>query len=249
MTSLPGSTNVATVGDFQIKIDTSGVRKVFAGMPIVAYFWMRDYLFRAFVTHRLRWFAAKGTKFGRAGGIQVWKINEGPEVPGPLDVVYSVHPKAQRIAYSAQAQAALDEVRAEAFTGNKVLPIHEFGKDLRTSRWMAVPVKTLPGSPKAWREKNPSKELVARPSKRDSKILLFEIQKKRNRGRTKKGAAPTIREHARLRFILTRNVQMRATLKMYSTWDVLEQDRSDLWQQTATKMLRDFERADPRDIG
>lgn len=245
MSSL-GETRSTSALDFGLRIDKAGVRKVFAGMPMVAYFWFRDFLFRSFQRHRMRWFAAKGTRFGREGGIQVWPINDGPSAPGNNDVVYSVKPEARRQPDRYLAEAGLEQLRADAFTGNNVLPVHEFGRDIRSPDWMAIPVRTTEGSPSAWRANNPGKTLVARPSRRDGKILLYEVQQKRGRGRPRAGAIP--RERLRLRFLLTHAVDMKPTLKMYDTWDRLQQDRDELWGEAADKMLRDFERGDPRDL-
>lgn len=244
----PGTVQVVRASHFSFAIDTSGVRKVFAGMPRVAYFWLHDYLFRSFHRHRMRWLAVKGPKFGRAGGIQVWQINDGPKVPGPKDVTYSLTPEARRAGSRELAETYLDRLVAEAFTGNNVLPVHEFGTDIQSPGYMTVKVKGTRGSPEQWREAHPGKRLVLRPSKgKNSNLLLYEIGRaKQGRGRPRKGAPPPA-EKLKLRYVLTKRVDMKATLHMYDTWDVLRGDRDDLWSEIADKMLRDFDRDDPRD--
>jgi hypothetical protein len=108
-------------------------------------------------------------------------------------------------------------------------------------------VKTRPSSPARWRAKYPNKTLVALPSKRDDKVLLYEKNRVRARGRPKKGEQPTFTERLRLRFVLTKKVDMKPTLKLYDTWQQLAGERDKVWAETADKMLQDFAKDDPRD--
>jgi hypothetical protein len=116
-----------SVGDdrfLRVTIDAEPVSEVLSRAPGVAYFWLRKFLFGAFVDHRLTWLRAKGTKFGRRGGadskaIKVWPINQGPVPPGPADVVYQVQPAPERVASAAEAATQLPQLAAEAFTGNE----------------------------------------------------------------------------------------------------------------------------------
>lgn len=235
------------VGDarsLRIKIDAEPVRRVLARAPRPAYFWLRDFLFRAFTQHRVAWLEEKGTRFGR-GGIKVHRVNEGPDIPGDLDVVYQVRPKERRFASDRRAAAAIDELRADAYTGNSVLPHHEFGEPVvsRTGRLMSVPIRTRPGSPSAWRAANPGKVLIAKRSRGGPAVLLFERQRRKARGRPRRyGRTRTVTERLRLRFLLTPRVEMQPTLHMYDSWEAQADDRDRLWSQTADRMIRDMAR-------
>lgn len=247
-----------TAGDLsslRLTIDVEQVRRVLVGMPKVAYFWTRDFMFRAFVKHRITWLASKGTQFGRGDdksrGIKVSRINEGQGQLGDNEVRYSVEPKEKRMPTADAADRGLKELRAVVETGNTILPVHEFGTDIRSARPMFVPVKTRPGNFQKWRQQNPQKSLLFLPSKRGSdKQLVYEVVLKRRRGRVKAdfvGPAP-VDVKLRLRWVLTRFVAMKPTLKLFDSWTALEGERNTLLAQTATKMLRDLERKDPRDF-
>lgn len=249
----PGVTIVGSARSITFKIDTSAVRRVFGGMPRVAYFWTRDFLFRAFVQHRVRWLQQKGTQFGRGDdkskAIRVSRINEGStgEI-APNEVRYRVHPAAKRQPDSASASRGLDEMFAEAATGNEVLRVHEFGEDIRSSDYMFVPVKTRPGRFSKWRAQHSGARLLRLPSKtQHGTQLIYEVQGARGRpGRPRKGEERQTK--LRLRWLLTRFVRMRPTLQLYDSWDAMSGLRDQLWRDVADKMQRDFDRADPRDL-
>lgn len=245
-----------TLGDARaitVTIDTSKVERVFRALPKVGYFWMRDYFGQILGHHRKTWLLQKGTKFGRgADGVKVHEVNKGPAVPQPKDVAYRVSPSDKRASTSAQAREFLARLTAEAFTGGLVLPVHEFGTDLRSATWMSVPVKTRPGSPERWKQKYPGRKLISLPSKRrDGKLLVYEVTDVRARGRPSNRAgavqkAP--RKKLRLRWILTKFVSMKPTLHMYDTWDALAPARDAMWRRAADGMLRDLENPDARDL-
>jgi hypothetical protein len=246
----------------KVELDVDRVANLVARAPRVSYFWLRNYMIRALGDHRRAWFRAKGVKFGRAGGIEVYGVNDGPdpESRGPLDVTYTVTPTDKKRAQTPEeARALLQLLGAEASTGNIVLPVHEFGEDLRTAKWMAIPVRTRPGSPKRWREST-GKDLVFRPSKKQAgTALLYEVERKFRRpkrqkagagGRTRRRKGPALQgppptvvvEKLRLRFLLTRFVDMKPTLKMYDTWESLESERASQWEDTANRILEDWAR-------
>lgn len=242
----------------KIEVDNGRVADLVSRAPRVSYFWLRNFMIRALGDHRRAWFKAKGVRFGRSGGIEVYGVNEGPDPSsrGPLDVTYTVEPKdAKRAATPQQARTLLQLLSAEASTGNIVLPVHEFGTDIRSPRWMAVPIRTRPGSPKAWRAAT-GKDLVFRPSQRKpGTALLYEVDRKFRRPRRQKGAKRTKRgaasfgppptvvvERLRLRFLLTKYVDMKPTLRMYEVWDSLDGDRAAQWEQTANRILEDWSR-------
>lgn len=234
-----------SVGDdrfLRVTIDAEPVSEVLSRAPGVAYFWLRKFLFGAFVDHRLTWLRAKGTKFGRRGGadskaIKVWPINQGPVPPGPADVVYQVQPAPERVASAAEAATQLPQLAAEAFTGNEVLPTHEFGADITSKgKLLAIPIKTQPGSLRLWREQHPGAKLRILPSKRDNKLLVFEVLSVRPRGRPRKDAPPVPKTRLRLRWLLTREITLRPTLRMYETWDGLKARRDDFFAHYATRM-------------
>lgn len=227
----------------RVTVDTTGLEQAMRKAPRAVYFSARDFLGAVFGKHRQQWLRNKGTKFGRGGAggkaIKVFGVNEGPDTPADNHVVYHVRPKDQRMASERAAIDAMQQLRAEAFTGNQVLPVHEFGIDIRTSQWMAVPVRTRPGSPRAWRERYPNKTLVTRPGRAGS-LLLFERTRKRGRGRPRKGAKAKQVESLRLRFVLTKHVAMQPTLHMYDTWDELATYRASAWKRAADRIERNL---------
>lgn len=246
-----------TVGNndaIRLTVDARGAAAVLQAAPKIVYFRVRDYLFQILLQHRKLWLQIKGNKFGRGttgetgSPIRVRQINDGGGPARPNDVAYAVSPSDKRAPSSAGARDLLGRLSAEIYTGNVVLPIHEFGTDINSTRWMSVPVKTRPSSPARWKAKYPNKELLALPSKRDAKVLLYEKQKSRaKRGRPKKGEAPAFKERLRLRFILTKTVDMQPTLRLYDTWEQLAAEREKAWGATADKMQTDFLKNDPRD--
>lgn len=236
------------------KIDTAGVRSIMAGLPKVAYFWTRDFLGRSFGQHRAKWLSSKSTKFGRGTeggkGIRVSQINEGSSgALQPNEVRYRVEPREKRQPTSAAAARGLDTMFAEVVTDNTVLPVHEFGAQIRSQREMFIPVKTRPGSFAKWRAAHPNAKLLLLPSKRGGgNRLIYEAQRRRaGRGRPPKDAPPPA-ERLRLRWILTRSVTMRPTLKLYDSWDQLAAQRDAIWRDAASKMIRDAAKGDPRDL-
>lgn len=249
-----------TSGAIQFRVQTEGVQAVLDGMPKVAYFWFRDYLFRSFVAHRTSWLRTKSTKFGRAAGgalggrgIRVSQVNEDDGPLGDNEVRYTVVPAERRQRTREAAVAGMREMGAEAATGNLVLGVHEFGTDIeaknqRTGMW--IPIRTRPGNIRAWRAKNPNKKTLLLPSKRgDGSRLLYEVQSVGRRGRPRKGQpTPPKTEKLRLRFVVVRKVDMKPTLKFYESWDAMGSDRDRLFREAATKMVRDMERGDPRDL-
>lgn len=238
------------------KIDTRAVRFVFAGLPKIAYFWTRDFFGRSFGQHRVRWLRSKSTQFGRgtetSKGIKVTQINEGGATGGalkPNEVRYRVFPDAKRMETTQAASAALEQLFAEVATGNEILPVHEFGMDIRSGGFQFVPVKTRPGDFRKWRAEHPGAQLLFLRSKTDpTKQIVYEVVRRRGRpGRPRKGEAPPT-ARLRMRFLLTKLVRMRPTLRLYETWDALLPTRDALWRETADKMMRDADKRDPRDI-
>jgi len=232
-------------GSLRVTIDTTRFEEQMRFAPTVVYYRMRRFLMAAFGKHRQQWLRQKGTRFGRGSdprSIRVFKVNEGPATPGPNQVVYHVRPGDERRRNPAAAEAGLQAMVAEAFTDNEILPVHEFGTDIRTSRFMAIPVKTRPGNIEDWKRANPDKRLEFRPSKtKAGEGVLYEVQRKRKRGRPKKGEAPQFTEKLRLRFILTRFVKMKPTLRMYASWEGLESYRRQAFSITADGIVEDIQ--------
>lgn len=245
--------------ELRFTIDLAPVERVLRVMPKVAYFWLRDYFVGSFISHRLAWLRGKSTRFGRGGrGIKVWPVGEGPtENPAPLDVVYGITPRAKRAASSDEARATLAQIGGEAFTGNVVLPVHEFGPVIkaRNSRFLAIPMKgARPGNITKWKQQHASARLIARPIG-GGRVMLFEVTTRGNRNTAAAwrrqnpdqfGPAPA-RVQWSPRFLLVPRVQMHPTLKFYSTWDSLAGRRDELFAKNADKMIRDLEADDPRD--
>ena len=239
---------VVATGDartISVRVDSTSIENSMRVAPSAAYFRLRNFFGSVFGKHRQQWLSDKGTQFGRgdkAGrAIKVWPVNQGPVAPADNHVVYRVTPTDVRRPDAGQAAAGLREMGAEASTGNIVLPVHEFGTDIRSGRWMAIPVRTRPGSPKAWREANPGKVLITRPTKTGGELRLYEVVRTRARGRPKKGEAPRFTEKLRLRFRLVRSVDMKATLHMYDTWDRLAYYREAAWQRAVDGPMHDIE--------
>lgn len=228
----------------RVTIDTTVFEQQMRFAPTVVYYRVRRFLMAAFGKHRQQWLREKGTKFGRGSdprSIRVFRVNEGPSSPGPNQVVYHVRPGAERINNPSAAEAGLRAMVGEAFTDNEILPVHEFGRDIRTSRLMAIPVKTRPGNVQDWKRANPDKRLEFRPSKKHpGEGVLYEVMRKRKRGRPKKGEAPTFTEKLRLRFILTRFVRMQPKLRMYESWERLAGYRQKAFSITADGIVGDI---------
>lgn len=252
---------VATVRTegLEFRLDTHDLEKAFDRAPVMSYFWLRDFFFRLTVGHRIAWLRGKGTAFGRRGddpssrAIKVWKVNEGPDSPESQDVTFEVRPKLRKMTDVAAAVAGLNQLSAVHATGSSVLRVHETGEDIRSPEWMAIPIKTRPGSPEKWRAKNPGKTLVARPSRRTpGKILLYERIRTQRRGRPSKNKAKVAgrrrrggratRDQLRLRFILTKFIEMDPTLHFYDSWDQQVADRDRLFSEAADKIVRDLAR-------
>lgn len=240
-------------GDFvNVTVDVAPVLSVLREAPKIVYFRARDFMFQILLQHRNQWLAIKGNKFGRGGGgkgepIRVRQINDGKGPALPNDVAYAISPSEKRAPSPEAAATMLGKLSADIFTGNVILPIHEFGEDIASANYMAVPVKTRPGSPARWRAKYPDRRLRALPSKINNNVPLYEVSDVRARGRVKKGEQPVTRERLRLRFILTKRVDMKPTLHLYDTWDVGYAERDKLWAAAASKMQSDWEKNDPRD--
>jgi len=253
-----GDVPLTAVGDdrtLKVTVDTRVVERVIARSPKIAHFWLHGFLFKSLRDHRVTWLRAKGIKFGRRGAdgsskaIKVHRINEGPASPSEEDVVYRVTPKNQKTTSVSEAVAGLKQMGFEAFAGSTVLRVHEFGEDIRVPKFMAVPVGTRPGNPEAWLKRYPNKRLLYSPSKKkDGTAVLYEVQRKGKRGRPKKGATKEIVERLKLRFILTRFVEMDPTLNFYGMWDQLQSKRDGDWRGAASRMESQLQKGDPRDF-
>lgn len=233
------------MSSIEVKVDTRVLEQAIEKAPAVAYFWLRNWIFGAFVKHRLTWLQSKGTKFGRGGGegskaIRVARV--GDPAPGPNDVGYAIDPAEPRVTPDAGA-AALNALRAEIQTGSVPLRVHQFGEDIRTQRWMAIAFRTRPAKLRRWREKYPQRKLVTLPSpKNPQTLLMYEKQQVRGRGRPRKdGSAPAVkREKLVLRFVLRRFVEMDPTLKLYETWDSLQAERDARFATAASRIVKDI---------
>jgi hypothetical protein len=252
-------TATGTDRSVSVAVDFAEIQAVMDRAPKIVHFWVRGFLELSFIRHRLEWLRRKGTRFGRrsdsstGNAVRVYPVNAGPAAPKPSDVIYRVDPKEQRAPSVQAAIAGLKTMRAEAFAGSLVLRVHEFGEDVRAGkrrRFLAVPIKTRPGSPAEWVKKNPGKKLELRPSKKfPGEGALYEITKVRGRGRPRKGQTlPVLKEKLRLRFVLKRIVDMKPTLHFYDTWGQMKEQRDQLWRGAADKMAAQLQKGDPRDF-
>jgi len=227
------------VGDpgtsIRFKLDTRGLEDDFAKAPATAYYWLRGYLGGCFVDHRRYWLANKGTRFGRAGqgskATKVFPLNQAPE--GALRdnwVVYQTNPKQSRVTPE-QAPDALKQLSGSAAAGSLVLQLHQEGGELHSSKWMAIPIRTRPGTPAAWRAANPGKVLIvlADPGRPNRLFLAERIRRKHH-------------DHLRKRFLLVKSVKLKPTLRFYESWDALEQERAKNLAFCADRIQQDIAR-------
>lgn len=252
MTSTNGLLATGDDRSLRVTVDTRAVEDALRLMPKAAYFRLRDYLGTSFTRFRTTWLRSVGVKFGRGrsdDAIRVLAVNAKKGPPGPKEVAFQVSPEDRRASTPQAAAQMLGRLSAEAYTGNVVLGVHEFGDDIRSSSLMSVPVKTRPGRIDKWKQKYPGRTLRLLPSKKDPRTMaLYEVLKKRPRGRPRKGAPVVSQERLRLRWILTRFVDMKPTLRLYQTWDQTTAERSDLFAKFATSLQQDLQRRDPRDL-
>lgn len=249
-------------GVVTFKVDKDQVLRTLSHVPRLGYFWIRNYLKLITLDQRKTWLRIKGTKFERArsdgSGILVSRLNEGNVPPKDNEVAFQVTPLAERMPSGAEAKAGLDVLRADIFTGNKILPVHEFGTDIDTNRYMAVPYKTRPGDIHEWKRRNPNAKLITMPSKKDGKKLVYETQHKarfRSFSKTtlkKLGPrfglrlapapqlAPVRFQKLRLRWVLTKHVDMKPTLKLFEAWEGLKGPRDKHWADTANRLAADI---------
>jgi hypothetical protein len=244
---------VQTVGNdnlVRLTVDVNQVVGLLRVMPKVGYFWLRNFFGAALGQHRKHWLGIKGTKFGRGRtGIRVGAVNDKKATGGPLSIAYRVRPEAPRAESAADGIAKLNSLEAEVFTGSTALQVHQFGEDVRSKRFMAIAVKTRPTTPARWQAKYPNKQLVFRPSQKDANTaLLYELTRLRGRGRPRKdGKGNTVREQLRMRFLLTKFVDMKPTLKLFEAWEQLAGKRDQQWAATASRIAADVATADARD--
>lgn len=232
----------------QFKIDTGKLQVGFERAPSSTYYWLRSYLRGVLISHRNSWLAQKSTRFGRGGAdsqaIRVFRLDEAP--PGASRdnwVVYDVSPRTKRMQDAAAARVGLAQLTAVAHAGSIVLKVHQEGTDIHSRDWMSIPVRTRPGSPRAWRAKNPGKELVLRRGKNNpNTLLLFERTRSRGRGRPRKDGTTKTKtvERMRLRFLLRRDVDMKPTLRFYESWDAGAPDRDRQFRFAADRILKDI---------
>lgn len=226
-------------------LETDAVKKLMAQAPRAAYFWLRAYLGEITVQHRVQWLRQKGTSFGRrradGTGITVSRLNEGNNPPEDDEVAYFVEPRERRQETNAAAAGAIGKLRADIFTGNKILPVHEFGIDITSRGYMAVPIKTRPGNIQKWKKAHQRARLITLPSKRDSSLLVYEQIGRRPRGRPSKTTPQKVTIKLRLRWVLRKHVDMHPTLRLYNSWDGLRSARDTVWSKYATRMLKDIE--------
>lgn len=234
-----------------LDIDTGGLERSMREGPATVYFWMRQWLFRSMLEHRLQWLKRKGPRFGRGkDAIRVWPINKAPS--GAIDpkwVVYRVSPSQKSFRNQpAKAARALPKLGAEAFAGSVVLDVHQTGKDIDVgSKWLAIPVRKGPRSPKRWRKRWPNRILITIPDA-GNPDRLFLVERKRYRGRRQSGRQArnrrkkVVRDKLITRFVLVHRLDMHATLNFYETWDALSSARQKDFASVSTRILQDIAR-------
>ncbi len=247
-------------GAFRVTIDTTAAELSILAAPMICYFRMRDYFKFMLIRHRAYWLSTKSGGFGRGGGdagepIGVSRVQSEREVSKPNEVIYVIKPEAKRASSPREAEILLNRMAATINTGNLVLEVHEEGKDIKTPNLMAIPVRTGLGkagrgqkvTPDNWRKANPGKVLTLRKGKRGM-MFLYEVVPVFSRANKRKGIEKQhIQDRLRMRFVLTRKVEMDPTLRFYESWDSLENYRQQQWQAMMGKIDADFRKADYRD--
>lgn len=238
-----------TGAGIQFRMDTRPIAKAIDAAPSATYYWLRSYLRGAFIGHRDAWLQGKNTRFGRGGensrAIRVFRIDEAP-AGAPQDnwVVYDVRPRDKRVRDASQARVALGQLQGAAHAGSIVLRVHQFGEDLHSAgKLLSIPIRTRPATPKAWRAKNPGKDLIARAAKNNpNTVLLYEVTRTRGRGRPRKDGTSSAKlvERWRLRFLLRRHIDMRPTLNFYETWQAGAAERDRQFRFVADRILKDM---------
>lgn len=213
-----------------LKIDTKPVENLLQIVPNRVLAAVGSYAFRSFLEHRVGWLKRKGNRFGRGGrGIKVSRIESTkPNSVAKREVIYYVPPKAQPRTQT-EASKLLQAFQARIYTGSFILEMHQTGKDVTTSRWMALPIKVTRGAttPRAFRSKFPRRQLVGFPSKRHPGEIVL---RSRHRAKERGGKPVWI-----TRFRLTKSVKFRPTLLFYETWQQQEQLRARLWTEEVNK--------------
>lgn len=234
----------------RLQVDTSQLEESIRVAPRAVYYWLRTWLFRAVLNHRVQWLRSKRTSFGRGkNAIRVWRVNEAPAgAVDPKWIVYRVAPNAQRFESAAAAARGIGQLRAEVFAGSVALEVHEFGRTINVSpKWLAIPVRKGPRSPKAWRAANPGKTLITIPDPNDSS-KLFLAEPKRYRGRRAAGVEArnrnkkVVRTKLVWRFVLVHQVHNMATLGFYGAWDALSSARQTDFVGVSNRILQDVAR-------
>lgn len=231
---------------FAVTIDVGPALAHFERAPRLTYKHLWSYFFEVLLDHREHWLAGKSNRFGRGSGaegkpIGVSRVVSQQGGAKPNQVLYNVLPKGRKAATAIEAEDKIGQIRADIYTGNVVLPIHEEGRDIRTPKWMAIPIRTKPGTPKAWTQRNPTKRLVSRRVRGD-RVLLFERQKPKKQRVDRDFVGPArLIEKWRLRFVLTKFVEMDPTLQFYQSWDARASSRDALWSRRLAKLERDIE--------
>lgn len=248
----------STATGFEVSFDTSIVELAIAAAPQAAFKRLRNYFFQTILDHRKVWLKVKGNKFGRGSGeereaIGVSKIQSERSTPKPNEVIYSIQPGERRADSAVDAERKLASMRADIFTGNTILPIHQFGTDINTPNLMSIPYKTRGNkrnqfktpTAKEWLRINPGKRLQFMRARRGHVHgFLLEVPRAGRQNRRKDGSEPPRRQF-RMRFILTRKAEMDPTLRFYETWDSTEGLRNAAWAQAMAKLQKDLDEAQP----
>lgn len=246
------ATAAANAG-IDLTLDTKDLERAFLLGPSTAFYWLRGFLFGSFLKHRTYWLRAKGTKFGRGDdkskAIKVWRINDAPAGVQDNWVVYRINPKEQRLRDPRAAEQGLKQLGGAAAAGSLVLEVHQKGTDIDVpGKWLTIPLRTRPRTPRAWRKKNPGKVLITIPDRRNpGRLYLYE--RIRYRGRRAEGVKArdegkkkVVRDLLRRRFLLVHHIDMKPTLGFYESWDAGRSERDTEFRRTADRIVEDIAR-------
>ena len=241
--------------EITLTADLDPIARALGRAPELAYFWLRDWMFRVATDHRKTLLSQKKLKTNR--GIRVPRVNENFGDPKNRHITYSVTPTDRRATSAGDAKKKLGELFLDIGTDNKILPLHEFGGIIRprSKRKLALKLAPAPGkgrirrTPQQFRARNPKAVLITRKT-RSGSLIVYERKRRRdgvrkNRRRqkgTKRQREFKVRDQLIPRYALVDQVKIEPGLNFYSSWDGREAARTQLFSKAADRILRDIAR-------
>lgn len=231
--------------------------------PAVAYFWLRDALFKSALAHR-NWFVRHtGVKLNRRPSsanpnpIQATRVGEIAGADPDRDILWVVAPPEKR--KPSRDPRILDDLAVHIFTNNPVLEGQELGGIVTPKRAgriaipIAVPalgVKRGRRSPAAYRKRYPKAVLLAKQSRKSGLLLLFERVRKRTRERkvpllnkdgSKRARQPKVAVDKLVpRWVLLPSLATEGRLEFFSSWNATAPARENFFAAAARRIVDDI---------